>query len=130
MKLCLMVFLLTLCSVSFAYCEKESDQGTQTEINLCLVKQYKLEDQRLNSGYRAYQKYLSRKADKKLLLNAQRAWILYKENDCELNAMQAQGGSLFPQLKNQCLIQKTQVRTKELQQLKACTLASTDPICN
>ncbi len=105
-----------------------TDQATQTDINLCLAKQYKQADQQLNQIYNSYAKSLD-KADKKLLVAAQRGWVTYKEKDCELEASGYKGGSIYAQLATQCLLEKTQVRIKELNYLKNCNLASTEAEC-
>lgn len=112
-------------SPAFATC---SNKITQTDINLCLAKQYKQADQQLNQIYNSYAKSLD-KADKKLLVAAQRGWVTYKEKDCELEASGYKGGSIYAQLATQCLLEKTQVRIKELNYLKNCNLASTEAEC-
>ena len=105
-----------------------TEQATQSDINMCLAKQYKQADQQLNKLYNSYAKSLD-KADKKLLVAAQRGWVIYKEKDCELEGSAYKGGSIYAQLATQCLLEKTQVRIQELHQLKNCNLASSAPEC-
>lgn len=112
-------------SPAFANC---SNKITQTDINLCFAKEYKQADQQLNQIYNSYAKNLN-KADKKLLVTAQRGWVTYKEKDCELIASGYKGGSIYSQLVTQCLTEKTKVRIKELNYLKNCNLASTEAEC-
>ena len=127
MKLRYLAFVAGLFLTTSAWADCR-EQRTQTDINLCFAKQYKQEDKKLNQIYNSYAKTLD-KADKKLLVAAQRGWVSYKEKDCELSANGYKGGSIYSQLVTQCLIEKTQVRTKELNILKNCNLASSEAEC-
>ena len=124
-KYLLLIITALLSGYTAANC---TDKQTQTDINLCLAKEYKQADQKLNEIYSSYVKTLG-KADKKLLLAAQRGWVNYKEKDCQLEASAYKGGSIYSQLVTQCLTEKTKVRIKELNNLKNCNLASTEAEC-
>ena len=127
MKFKCLAFVATALFTSYVSADC-GDKQTQTDINLCFAKEYKQADQKLNQVYNSYAKGLN-KADKKLLVEAQRGWVNYKEKDCQLEASAYKGGSIYSQLINQCLTQKTKVRIKELNNLKNCNLASTEAEC-
>lgn len=48
------------------------------------------------------------------LMKAQRAWIDYRDGQCEAEGFEARGGSLEPLLVSTCKAQKTRERTEEL----------------
>ncbi|MDY8109034.1 lysozyme inhibitor LprI family protein [Fulvimarina sp. 2208YS6-2-32] len=49
------------------------------------------------------------------LLKAQRGWIAYKDNHCALTGLQFYGGSMRPQVENDCLAGLTAARIAELE---------------
>ena len=49
----------------------------------CIRSNYEKADEELNSVYKKLKQKLTYE-EKKLLLNAQRAWIQFRDNDCEL----------------------------------------------
>ncbi|MNT91411.1 hypothetical protein D3C72_2325040 [compost metagenome] len=51
------------------------------------------------------------------LKKAQRAWIGYRDGQCELAGFEARGGSMEPMLVSGCLAQLTTTRTEELKAL-------------
>jgi uncharacterized protein YecT (DUF1311 family) len=52
------------------------------------------------------------------LLKAQRAWIDYRDGQCEAEGFQARGGTMEPMLVAGCIANLTDQRTKELKQLE------------
>lgn len=60
---------------------------------------------------------LTNASDKKLLLEAQRAWIKYKETHCKLVAKAYEGGSIQPLIYATCLTSITEDRIEELKKL-------------
>ncbi len=48
------------------------------------------------------------------LLTAQRAWLKFRDSECEVEAYAVRGGSLEPQIAAQCEGRLTQERTKQL----------------
>jgi uncharacterized protein YecT (DUF1311 family) len=53
-----------------------------------------------------------------LLEKAQRAWAVFRDVDCDLDASQALGGSLCPMLAADCRSGMTDARVKALQELR------------
>ncbi|MEI2300631.1 lysozyme inhibitor LprI family protein [Ensifer sp. MJa1] len=99
---------------------------TQMDMNICANKDYEAADAELNKVYK--QALAATKAqDKELaqidanyvgaedaLKKAQRAWIGYRDGQCELSGFEARGGSMEPMLVSGCLTELTRSRTKEL----------------
>jgi uncharacterized protein YecT (DUF1311 family) len=99
---------------------------TQTDMNICADRDYKAADAELNVQYRKTRAAMvSRDADlddnlkgaEKALIKAQRAWVAYRDGECEAEGFEARGGSMEPMLVSGCLATLTRQRTKELKQL-------------
>jgi uncharacterized protein YecT (DUF1311 family) len=102
---------------------------TQADMNMCANKDYEAADKELNAVYK--KAMASMKAtDTELagidtnlvgaveaLKNAQRAWIGYRDGQCELAGFEARGGSMEPMLVSGCLTDLTKKRTDELKEL-------------
>lgn len=58
------------------------------------------------------------KGVEKALVTAQRAWIAYRDAECEAEGFQARGGSMEPTLVAGCIANVTDARTKELKALE------------
>nr|WP_298100997.1 lysozyme inhibitor LprI family protein [uncultured Shinella sp.] len=99
---------------------------TQMEMNVCADRDYQKADDALNA---AYKKALAaaHETDESLkdmgenyvgavdaLKRAQRAWIGYRDGQCELAGFGARGGSMEPMLVSGCLADLTTKRTAEL----------------
>ena len=99
---------------------------TQMDMNICADRDYQEADAALNA---AYKKALSaaRAMDDELgdisaayvgaveaLKRAQRAWIGYRDGQCELAGFEARGGSMEPMLVSGCLAELPRKRTEEL----------------
>jgi len=89
---------------------------TQVEINLQTAAELKKADAEMTKAYKEAMSYQDEKG-KKLLLEAQRAWIKYKEAHCRSAANSMEGGSGHPQAMNTCMAALTKARTAELYEL-------------
>lgn len=103
---------------------------TQADMTSCAQARYEEADKGLNAQYKktraamvAIDKDLD--ADKKgaeqALLKAQRAWITYRDAQCENYGFQARGGTMEPMLVAGCLADLTDLRTKELKEFSEGT---------
>ncbi len=90
---------------------------TQLEMNIKAYEDYKVADAKMSVLYKKVLKTFTNAADKKLLLEAQRAWIKYKETHCKLVANAYEGGSIQPLIYATCLTSITEDRTEELKKL-------------
>jgi uncharacterized protein YecT (DUF1311 family) len=48
------------------------------------------------------------------LLAAQRAWLVYRDKECEVASYQFRGGTMMPMAHSQCIAELTNARTKQL----------------
>ena|SRR5688572_10425 len=90
---------------------------SQQAMNRCAGEAYQRADQALNAQW---SKVLARYDDpesKKLLLDAQRVWLKYRDAHCQLAALDSRGGSIWLLLNSGCLASLTRRRTQELKEL-------------
>ena len=98
----------------------------QADLNACAESDFEAADKDLNATYRAAMKSM-RETDADLeddmkgaeaaLKKAQRAWIDYRDANCEAYGFQARGGSMEPMLVSGCKAELTRQRTKDLKEL-------------
>jgi len=96
---------------------------SQQEMNLCAEADWQVADAELNRAYKAVVAEM-RAMDASLpvelqgaeaaLRTAQRAWITYRDGNCEVSGFPMRGGSAEPLLVYGCLRQMTENRTAEL----------------
>jgi len=105
-----------------------TDPQTQMEMTQCAGEDYDKADKDLNVEYQKLRKLLGERdkaADENgkgavdALVAAQRAWVAYRDANCNLAGFQARGGSMEPQLVASCLAQMSRDRTQELKTLSA-----------
>lgn len=103
----------------------------QIEMNICADRDYQAADGELNAAYKAAMA-AAREMDEQAgemgehyvgavdaLKRAQRAWIGYRDGQCELAGFEARGGSMEPMLVSGCLADLTRKRTAELKAVSA-----------
>lgn len=103
----------------------------QVEMNICAARDYQAADDELNAAYkvtmaaaREMDEQASEMGDQYVgavdaLKRAQRAWIGYRDGQCELAGFEARGGSMEPMLVSGCLADLTRKRTAELKAVSA-----------
>ncbi len=101
--------LLSLATLITVICFSQ----TQAEMNEQANKEYKKADEIMTAAYKLAMTNQDA-AGKKLLLEAQRAWIKYKEAHCNSASSQHEGGSMYPLIYYSCLTQLTKERTAKL----------------
>ncbi|MBL0201584.1 MAG: DUF1311 domain-containing protein [Chitinophagaceae bacterium] len=109
-----MKFIVITCLLLLAH--TDSHAQTQFEMNRQAAADAKNADAAMTAQYKKTMAALDEKG-KKLLLEAQRAWIKYKEAHCTSVANNYEGGSMQPMVYNGCITDLTKARTKELQAL-------------
>lgn len=91
-------------------------QQNQTEMNACYSRELDRADDRLNA---AYKKRLDGMRDDpdgvRLLREAERAWVDFREKNCVYQAHGEEGGSVYSTMVATCRITMTEARTKEIQ---------------
>jgi uncharacterized protein YecT (DUF1311 family) len=129
LKLCLIGLGLSMLAAAGASAQEPNCKNPQTQTDMTLCEQVRQDaaDKALNAQYKktraamvAADKDLDagEKGAEKALLKAQRAWIDYRDGQCEAEGFQARGGTMEPMLVAGCIANLTDQRTKELKQLE------------
>jgi uncharacterized protein YecT (DUF1311 family) len=120
-KAYLVVSALTMIALS-AHAQDDvcRQDGTGRDAAICATQAWKQADVKLNEAYR---QTLGMLADtqyapiKAALINAQRAWIKFRDADCDVQQHIYAGGSMDGAIVAACLRDLTERRTKELQEI-------------
>lgn len=100
---------------------------TQSDMTLCERVRQDEADKALNVQYKKTRAAMvaadsdldgDMKGAEKVLVTAQRAWIAYRDAECEAEGFQARGGTMEPMLVAGCIANVTDARTKELKTLE------------
>ena len=102
--------------------------GVQAELNACAQRDFEAADRRLNAQWRITLAKL-RAEDRgngrdgfgpptaDVLLKSQRAWLAFRDAQCDLMSQEARGGSMQPMLYAGCRAKLTDERTQSLKQV-------------
>ncbi|MBC8719041.1 lysozyme inhibitor LprI family protein [Ochrobactrum sp. Marseille-Q0166] len=93
-------------------CDKADDQAT---MNQCANDKLHEADKLLNVSYKEIERRLSDDPDaKQLLISSQRAWIKFRDAECNFSSSSTAGGSIHPMMLASCRAQLTTERNKQL----------------
>ena len=125
MPLIIAVGALVVCgaiaSPAAAVPPKCNDQSNQMELDVCADQEFKAADTALNRSYSEIQKRLADDADgKKRLTVAQKAWIGFRDAECDFQTFNSKDGSIYPMIVSECLTAMTKKRTEELKVYLNC----------
>jgi uncharacterized protein YecT (DUF1311 family) len=99
-------------------CDDAQDQAT---MNRCASAAYQAADRELNAAYEEIRGRLASMPETaRLLRDAQRAWIAFRDSECTFATSSAEGGSIQPMLAAQCAETLTRSRTDMLNHYLAC----------
>lgn len=105
-------------SAHAADCASASDQVTLTE---CAGKDYKKSDAELNKLYKEIRSRLADQPDAvKKLVATQKAWIVFRDAECDFSSFRSQDGSAYPMLISLCRDGLTQNRIKDFKAYLSC----------
>lgn len=99
---------------------------TQSDMTVCAGQDYDKADKELNAEYQKLRKVLAERdkaADEagkgatEALVAAQRAWVAFRDANCDFHGFQARGGTMEPMLIASCLADMSRERATELRQL-------------
>ncbi len=94
----------------------------QADMNVCAGDNYAAADSALNRTYAGAMAQQDDAASKTALRDAERAWISYRDKECDFEiGPQADGGSIWPMEMSNCLEDKTAARIRELKAMGGCT---------
>lgn len=99
----------------FSVCMDKSG-GVTVEMLNCIGTETNLQDTRLNKAYKEVMAQLS-PSRKKQLQDAQRAWVKYRDANCNFYA-DPDGGTMASVSSNDCFMSATASRAKELEGFK------------
>jgi uncharacterized protein YecT (DUF1311 family) len=102
-------------SKPYAACMDKSGGTTMSMIE-CITAETQRQDARLNKAYKAVMAELPPER-KKQLLEAQRAWIKFRDANCSFYN-DPDGGTLAPVNANDCMLTSTAARVHELESFK------------
>lgn len=85
----------------------------QQELNQCAALSAREADRKLNQIYQQLRKE-QRNQSNTLLINAEEAWIKYRDASCAFSRSQFEGGSIAPLIYSDCIARLTKQRTQEL----------------
>lgn len=97
----------------FKMCLDKADGVTSSMLN-CIGDEHKRQDNRLN---KAYKKLITAASsdERKLLQDAQRAWIKFRDADCNFQSASEAGGTLGQVIYSGCINDMTTKRAYELE---------------
>jgi len=123
-------FMLLVAGATHAEDVDCENAQTQADMTSCAQARYEEADKGLNAQYKKTRAAMvaidqdldaDMKGAEQALLKAQRAWITYRDAQCENYGFQARGGTMEPMLVAGCLADLTDLRTKELKELSEGT---------
>lgn len=99
-------------------CDNAQDQAT---MNKCANDDFAKADKQLNAHYREIEKRLADDDDaKKLLITSQRAWVKFRDAECNFSASGTAGGSVHPMTVAICREKLTTERNKQFSEYLNC----------
>ena len=96
-----------------------SDPQNTVEMRFCASQEFEEADRALNAAYRE----LTERLDEEplaILKRSQRAWVSFRDAECEFQAYWTKGGTASPQIGTQCMATLTQARVKQLEAYVNC----------
>ncbi|HTH27634.1 MAG TPA: lysozyme inhibitor LprI family protein [Sphingobium sp.] len=122
MRVSLLTTAMVLSTSTFAFAEQNcGDLTNQTDMNICAGKAYQKSDAELNKLYREIEGRLKDDADtKKLLVSAQKAWVAFRDAECNFSSSPVAGGTAYPLISSMCLDNLTKVRIESFQYYLKC----------
>lgn len=118
---CLLSATLLVSTIAYGEESQQSHEAcmenavSTADMVACISEEFEREDQRLNDNYQELRNQLSDSRQEQLL-TAQRAWIAYKDANCDFYA-DPEGGTLARVSANSCVLTETTDRADELESL-------------
>jgi uncharacterized protein YecT (DUF1311 family) len=87
----------------------------QAEMNRCASLDAEAADRKLNQIYKQLRSKYKGTKKEKLLIDAQLAWIKFRDTNCAFALSKYEGGSIASMMGSNCLKRTTEQRTEELE---------------
>jgi uncharacterized protein YecT (DUF1311 family) len=113
--------LMAIAPIAVALAQDCANATSQMAMNVCADQAYRKTDAELNAVYKQINDRL--KDDKetiKLLVNAQKAWLAFRDAECTFSTSASAQGSVYPMLVAQCRDGLTSKRIDELKTYLRC----------
>ncbi len=106
---CAVVAGIGLCQGALAAdnCSEAQDQASMNE---CAAQELKAADTQLNAQYKEIEGLLVDPDTRKMFVKSQRAWIAFRDAECEFQTSGVSGGSIYPTIYAQCMTALTNAR--------------------
>ena len=94
---------------------------TQLELNECAGRAFDRADGALNASYKSVMDRLAGEAGTRTsLVAAQKAWLGFRDGECDFESSSTIGGSIHLMIVLQCRTMLTQARTQALRRMLTC----------
>jgi len=97
------------------------DSGNTRDMGDCSNYWFIAEDLAMNDLFKQLMAARKGKPQQRLLLNAQRSWLAFRDASCEFEASGYLGGTLAPVEKLQCMKNATAIRNTQLRDYASCS---------
>jgi uncharacterized protein YecT (DUF1311 family) len=95
--------------------------ATQMDLNQCAGAAFEAADKELNALYQQMRHRLADDPDTTHLLTvSQRAWVAWRDAECDFASASVAGGSIYPMIRAQCLTERTEARVADFSRYLAC----------
>jgi len=116
-----LLLLAPLLLAPLAQADECDNATTQLDMNQCAGKQFQAADKELNSLYQQInQRLKDQPQTKKLLVTTQRAWVAFRDAECDFAASGVEGGSVYPLIHSNCTTALTKDRVKAFKTYLKC----------
>jgi uncharacterized protein YecT (DUF1311 family) len=113
--------LMAIAPVAVALAQDCVNATSQTVMNMCADQAYRKTDAELNALYSQITDRLKHdKGATRLLINAQKAWLAFRDAECTFSTSASAQGSVYPMLVAQCRDGLTSKRIDELKTYLRC----------
>lgn len=117
------VLFILLCVMAAAPAAAQDCAGAEDQASMdeCAGREFKAADAALNRAYKSITRRLADDEDtRKLFVTAQKAWIEFRDAECNFSTNAASGGSIHAMLVTSCLTALTKKRTEDFGRYLNC----------
>lgn len=119
MRIFILAFAAAAVMPMAAQADECSKARTQTEMNICAGHELDRANATINNLYKeTMAKYDP--AGQALLRKSERAWIVFRDAECDFRTSGSKGGSIWPVVHAQCLTELTRARIKQIEAATNC----------
>ena len=96
-----------------------SNAQTQAQMDVCAANEYRTATDTINNLYKeTFKRYDPQGQD--LLRKSERAWISFRDAECDFRTAGSKGSTIWPMIHAQCLTELTRARIKQLEAAANC----------